>query len=74
MMWEKTVIIEQLLNLNYQSKNWWRELKTNCFVVYLGRQKEMKETIMIKSSASFIIQRKIVLVNSFYLIYVYILS
>ena len=66
MMWQKNVIIKQSLNLNYQMKKW-RELKINYFVLYLGKQK-VNEKKMMKFSESFIIQRKFVLVNSFYLI------
>ena len=35
---KNTVIIKQLLNLNYHMNNWWRELKINYFVLYLGKQ------------------------------------
>ena len=30
---------KKTLNLNYQMKNWWRELKLNYFALYLGKQK-----------------------------------
>ena len=43
---KKNCFKQTLLNLNYQMNNWWRELKINYFVLYLGKQKVNERKIM----------------------------
>ena len=43
---KKNCYKKTLLNLNYQMNNWWRELKINYFVLYLGKQKVNERKIM----------------------------
>ena len=43
---KKNCYKKTLLNLNYQMNNWWRELKINYFVLYLGKQKVNDRKIM----------------------------